>query len=110
MANQVPKYIKFQSYHPGFQRFWPVEQMKFETLWFPVIEDWVDQNFPERELLYFVMVNLLVINLVYQDPSIPIYMTNLDKKGNSNFSEQQKVLLKVLNLLSNYRKLIWGDR
>ena len=82
--------------------------MKFETLWFPVIEDWVDQNFPERELLYFVIVNLLVINLVYQDPSIPIYMTNLDKKGNSNCSKncKKKNLQKTSNksYKSDHRK------
>ncbi|NEP87691.1 MAG: hypothetical protein F6K18_13195 [Okeania sp. SIO2C2] len=77
--------------------------MKFETLWFPVIKDWINQNFKESELLHLVIdrtqwgvVNLLVISLVDHRRSIPIYITNLDKKGNSNFSEQQKVLLRVL--------------
>ncbi|MDE5072515.1 MAG: hypothetical protein O4861_12925 [Trichodesmium sp. St16_bin4-tuft] len=56
------------------------------------------------------MVNLLVVSLVYQRRSRPIYITNLDKKGNSNFSEKRELLLKVLNLFSSHQKVILGDR
>ena len=92
--------------------------MRFKTLWFPVIKDLVNQNFLSRELLYLVIdrtqdrfvVNLLVISLVYQCHSTPIHITNLDKKSNSNCSEKREILLKVLNLFSNYQKVILGDR
>ena len=46
----------------------------------------------------------LVVSLVYQGRSIPAYITKSNKKGNSNFLEQERVLLKVLSLFSNYRK------
>ena len=92
--------------------------MRFKTLWFPVIKDFVNQNFLSRELLYLVIdrtqdrfvVNLLVISLVYQGHSTLIHITNLDKKSNSNCSEKREILLKVLNLFSNYQKVILGDR
>ena len=48
LADQIPKYIKFQSRRRGLQRFSSNVNMKFETLWFPVIKDWVNHNFPSR--------------------------------------------------------------
>lgn len=67
-------------------------------MWFPIIKDLVNQNFLSTELSYLVIdrtqdrvvVNLLVVSLVYQSRSTPIYMTNLDKKGNSNCSKNCK--------------------
>ena len=50
------------------------------------------------------------MSLVYQRRSRPIYITNLDKKRNSNFSEKRELLLKVLNLFSSHQKVILGDR
>ena len=58
-------------------------------MWFPIIKDLVNQNFLSTELSYLVIdrtqdrvvVNLLVVSLVYQSRSTPIYMTNLDKKA-----------------------------
>lgn len=117
LANQIPKYIKFESRRRGLQRFLSAEKMKFEILWFPVIKEWVTENFPKKEVLYLAidrtqwgMVNLLVVSLVYQGRSIPIYITNLGKKGNSNFREEKQVLLTVLNLFCEYKKVILGDR
>ncbi|NEO03915.1 MAG: transposase, partial [Moorea sp. SIO3I7] len=41
---------------------------------------------------------------------LPIYWTSLDKKGNSNLSEQKAVLSKSLELLSAYDVVVLGDR
>jgi len=55
-------------------------------------------------------VNLLVVSLIYNRRGLPIYITNLSKKGNSNFSEQQEALGKALALFPDYKKVVLGDR
>jgi hypothetical protein len=54
--------------------------------------------------------NLFVIALIYKKRSLPIYWQFLDKKGASNFREQQALLKPVLKLLKSYQLIILGDR
>ena len=51
-----------------------------------------------------------MVSLVYRRRSIPIYFTLLQKKGNSNLTQQQQVLLPALELLKNYKVIVLGDR
>lgn len=55
-------------------------------------------------------VNLLVVSLIYRRRALPIYISNLGKKGNSSFQEQQEVLSLVFPLFANYQKVVLGDR
>ncbi|NEP43418.1 MAG: hypothetical protein F6K35_31010 [Okeania sp. SIO2H7] len=92
----MPNYIKFESRRRALQRFLSLPVMKFETVWFPILKDWVDSNFEKSEVLYLAIdrtqwgrVNLLVVSLIYNRRGLPIYITNLSKKGNSNFSDKK---------------------
>ncbi|CAO5001853.1 hypothetical protein [Microcystis aeruginosa] len=41
---------------------------------------------------------------------MPIYWEILDKKGSSNLEEQQRVLEKILTVLSGHKIVVLGDR
>ena len=56
------------------------------------------------------VINILVVSVVYDHRSWPIYWYFLDKKGSSNLAEQQEVLSKSIALLSNYVPVVLGDR
>jgi hypothetical protein len=56
------------------------------------------------------IINILMVSLVYDKRAIPIYWEFLDKKGSSNLEEQQRVLSKVLEVLSEYKIVVLGDR
>ena len=55
-------------------------------------------------------INLLMVSIVYERRSIPVYFTLLEKKGNSNLAQQQQVLLPVFELLEDYQIIVLGDR
>ncbi|WP_420839165.1 hypothetical protein [Argonema antarcticum] len=50
------------------------------------------------------------MSLIYDQKAIPIYFEVLPKLGNTNVSKQVAVLSQVLPLLSNYTKVVLGDR
>ncbi|NEO64738.1 MAG: transposase [Moorea sp. SIO4G2] len=51
-----------------------------------------------------------MVTVVYDHRAWPIYWISLDKKGNSNLSEQKTVLSKSLELLLGYTVVVLGDR
>ncbi|WP_424094755.1 hypothetical protein [Moorena producens] len=51
-----------------------------------------------------------MVSCVYRRRSIPIYFTILNKKGNSNLSQQKQVLSPALELLKDYKVIVLGDR
>jgi len=51
-----------------------------------------------------------MVGLHYHNRAIPIYFELLNKKGSSNLLEQKQVLYKVLDLLSDYKVVVLGDR
>ncbi len=55
-------------------------------------------------------INLLMISVVWDKRSIPIYFELLDKLGSSNFDEQKVVFNKALPLFKNYKTVVLGDR
>lgn len=117
LANCLPQTIRFESRRRGIQRLLDLPQLTFETLWFPLFSWWLSQEFSTGETLYIAIdrtrwrtVNLLVISLMYRGRGLPIYITWLDKKGNSNLSEQQEALSKALSLFTDYRVVVLGDR
>ena len=47
---------------------------------------------------------------LHQDRGFPIYFTLLPKLGNSNLTEQQRILSKVIPIFKNYKICLLGDR
>lgn len=117
LANRLPQPVQFESRRRGIQRLLDLPVLTFETLWFPIFELWLTQAFSPQDVVYIAIdrtrwcqVNLLVVSLIYRQRTLPIYITSLAKKGNSNFLEQQQVLSKVLPLFNNYTVVVLGDR
>jgi hypothetical protein len=52
----------------------------------------------------------LCARLVWQKRSIPLYWLLLYKKGSSNICGQQALITPVLELLSDYKIILLGDR
>jgi hypothetical protein len=97
LATQLPLPIEFESRRRKLQRFLSLPQLNFRSLWFPLLRQWVEQQFSHQQRLYLAMdrtswarVNLLVVSLVYDKRAIPVYVRWLDKLGSSNLDEQKK--------------------
>lgn len=56
------------------------------------------------------LINLIVVSLIYDKRAIPIYFEVLPNLGNTNADKQIEVLSQVLPLLSNYEKVVLGER
>ena len=56
------------------------------------------------------LINLIVVSLIYDKRAIPIYFEVLPNLGNTNADKQVEVLSQVLALLSDYKKVVLGDR
>ena len=117
LVHLLPNYIKFQSRRRALQRLLSLPIMTFEQGWFPIFTNWIETAFSANDILYLAIdrtqwctVNLLVISLVYEGRSLPIYIINLEKKGSSSSEEQVKALSPVLSLLKKYKKVVLGDR
>ena len=99
------------------QRFLSLPQFNLKTLWFPILVSWVKEEWNSGEIIYLVIdrsqwraINLLMVSLVYNQRSIPVYFTLLEKKGNSNLKQQKQVLSPALTLLKDYKITVLGDR
>ncbi|MEO0685638.1 MAG: IS4 family transposase [Cyanobacteria bacterium J06649_11] len=117
LARKLPVPIKLRSRVKKIQRFLSLPQFEIKTLWFPIIESWLEAEWKTTETVYLAIdrsqwrnINLLMVSLIYNRRAIPLYFKLLDKKGNSNLARQKEVLSPVLELLSNYQIVILGDR
>jgi Transposase DDE domain len=88
-----------------------------KKLWFPIINDWLSQNFVLEQTLYLVIdrttwgqKNLIMLSIVHEQRTIPIFFELLPKLGSSNFDEQIKFISQVLAILDKYKIVILGDR
>jgi hypothetical protein len=109
--------ILFESRRRKIQRFLSLPALSIETLWFPLVVEWLKITFKQNQTLYLVVdrtrwmdINLLVISIVWGHRGWPVYWTQLNKKGNSNFNEQKQAFSKVFPLLHNYTVVVLGDR
>ena len=117
LARSFPYPILERSRVKKIQRFLSLPQLKVKTIWFPIVFNWIEQQWNSGEVIHLVIdrsqwrtINLLMVSVVYRRRSIPINFTLLEKKGNSNLSQQQQVLSPVLELLSHYKIIVLGDR
>lgn len=117
LASQFPQKILFESRRKKLQRFLDLPQLTIEKIWWPLFSQWLTSNFPPHSMLYIAIdrtrwgaINLIFISLIYDKRAIPIYFELLPNLGNTNSAKQVEVLSKVLPLLSNYKKVVLGDR
>jgi hypothetical protein len=107
----------FESRRKKIQRFLSLPALNIKTLWFPIIKDWVAQNFSVNQPIYLVIdrtiwerKNLIVISIIYDQRAIPVYFEFLPKLGSSNFDEQTKFIYQILSLFKEYKIILLGDR
>lgn len=117
IATALPIPILFESRRKKIQRFLSLPIFHTETLWFPIIKNWLSQNFSTNQIIYLVIdrtiwerKNLIMISLIYDQRAIPIYFEFLSKQGSSNLTEQVSLISKVLPLFKDYQILILGER
>lgn len=117
LASNLPLPILFESRRKKIQRFLSLPQLNITTLWFPLVQAWLESEFKPSEVVHLVIdrtqwmnVNLLVLSVVWGRRAYPIYWYLLEKKGCSNFAEQILVLKRVLFLFKSYRVVVLGDR
>lgn len=117
IATALPLPILFESRRKKIQRFLSLPSLNIETLWFPIIKNWLSQNFPTHQPIYLVIDrtiwqrnNLIVISIIYDKRAVPVYFELLPKLGSSNFSEQTKLISQVLPLFEEYKTILLGDR
>ncbi|ACB53580.1 transposase [Crocosphaera subtropica ATCC 51142] len=117
LAFQFPSPIKEKSRIKKIQRFLSLKQLNIKQLWFPIILEWIQNQYQPQECLFLVIdrsqwreINLLMVSLVYHRRAIPLYFKLLPKKGNSNLIAQKEVLEPVISLLKDYKLVVLGDR
>jgi hypothetical protein len=117
IATALPLPILFESRRKKIQRFLSLPLMNIKTLWFPIIKDWLGQNFTVNQPIHLVIdrtiwerKNLIMISIIYDQRAIPIYFEFLPKLGSSNFDEQTKLISQILSLFEGYETILLGDR
>lgn len=117
IATALPLPILFESRRKKVQRFLSLSTLNIKKLWFPIIENWLSQNFSSEQTIYLVVDrtswsrnNLMMISIIYDKRAIPIYFELLPKLGSSSFLEQTKLFSQVLPLLKKYKVVVLGDR
>jgi hypothetical protein len=117
LANALPLGIKFESRRKRIQRFLSLPNLTIEKIWFPLVTTWLETYFTTGKLIYVAIdrtnwscINLLMISVVWDKRSFPIYFELLPKLGSSNISEQQNALSQVMPLFQNYQICVLGDR
>ena len=119
LAEALPIPILFESRRKKLKRFLKLEILNIEKIWFLCLKEMLKQQerFTIKGLVYIAIdrtswgaINILMVSLIYDKRAIPIYWEILDKKGSSNLEEQQRVLGKILTVLSGHKIVVLGDR
>ncbi|MCA2599884.1 MAG: hypothetical protein IM520_07135 [Microcystis sp. M29BS1] len=119
LAESLPIPILFESRRKKLKRFLKLEILNIEKIWVPCLKEMLKQQerFTIKGLVYIAIdrtswgaINILMVSLIYDKRAIPIYWEILDKKGSSNLEEQQRVLGKILTVLSGHKIVVLGDR
>ncbi|NEQ12135.1 MAG: IS4 family transposase [Moorea sp. SIO4E2] len=117
LANALPLGIKFESRRKRIQRFLSLPNLRFETIWFPIIASILETYFETDELVYIAIdrtnwgkINLLVTSLIWDKRALPIYFTLMPKLGSSNLKEQSSHLSTIIPIFKDYKICLLGDR
>jgi hypothetical protein len=117
LASILPIPIKYQSRRRHIQRFLFLPQLTTKCIWFPIIKKWLKINQNKKKICYVAIDrtrwqerNLFVASLIKNKRAIPLNWILLDKKGNSNITEQKRLIKSTLRLFKGYQVIIIGDR
>ena len=116
-ATLMPYPIQFESRRCSLQRFLKLDCLNIENLWFPLVIKILQAKFKKSKPLKLAIdrtqwrsQNVFMLSLIWEKRSIPLYWLLLDKKESSNICEQKALITPVLELLSDYKNIILGDR
>ncbi len=83
----------------------------------PIVIGWLKETWSLISILYIVIdrtqwacINVVMISLIVDNRSIPLYFELLDHTGSSNVETQKALLSRVLPLLKEYKTVVLGDR
>lgn len=117
LSTKLPIPILFESRRKKMKRFLENSRLTIEGIWMPIIMQWIEAEFSVKEMLYIVidrtqwgLINILMVSLVVNNRSIPLYFELIEHQGNSNLESQQAVLDRVLSRLEKYKTIVLGDR
>ncbi|BAU65339.1 putative transposase [Stanieria sp. NIES-3757] len=117
LAALLPIPIKYESRRRHLQRLLISPKLRLKCLWVPILKKWLKINQSPNKIAYVAIDrtrwqerNLFVASLIQDKRAIPLHWLLLDKKGNSNFQEQKRLLKLVLRLLDGFKIVILGDR
>jgi hypothetical protein len=117
LATLFAQPILFHSRRKNIQRFLNLPIISPETLWFPIVLEWIERHFQRQSSLCLVIdrtqwskQNVLMVSVLYKKQTVPVFWMMLDKRGQSNLAEQQAVLTPVFELLADYDLVLLGDR
>ncbi len=117
LANALPIPIKFESRRKRLQRFLSLPNLTIHKIWLPIVKTWLEKYFTDEKIIYLVIdrtnwcrTNLMMISVVWDKRTFPIYFELLPKLGSSNIIEQQTILSKVLVIFQTYKVCVLGDR
>lgn len=117
LATLFAQPIQFESRRRNLQRFLVLPQLSAKAVWFPILKYWLKQHLKPGKRVLIVIDrtqwkhhNLLMVSVVYQKRTIPLYWQVLDKQGQSSFAEQKAVLRPVFELVRRCRLVVLGDR
>ncbi|HEY9807907.1 MAG TPA: IS4 family transposase [Halomicronema sp.] len=117
LAATLPLPIQLESRRRHIQRFLSLTKLSVVLLWFPIIKEIIARQIGKGKQLIIAVDrtqwqdnNILMASAIYERRALPIFWIVLDKKGASNFREQQIVLRPVIRLFKSYKMVIVGDR
>ena len=117
LAACMPLPIVFESRRRHLQRFLILPQLSVALLWLPLIK-YILRTQIKPELQVIVTLdrtrwaenNLLMVSVVWERRTWPVYWQFMDRKGNSNLAQQKAVLRPAFLLLKRYQIVVVGDR
>ena len=117
LASLMPYPIQFESRRRSLQRFFKLDCLQIERLWFPIVQEILKEKFKNHKSLKVAIdrtqwrdKNVFVMSLIWDKRGIPLYWQLLNKRGSSNIAEQQALISPVKELLKDYEIIILGDR
>jgi hypothetical protein len=117
LAASLPLPILFESRRKKIQRFLSLPEWNVKIIWLSLITQWINTSIKPEEVLHLAIdrtrwqsINILVISWIYKRRAIPLYFVLLERKGNSNLSEQTKLIADVISKLEKHKVVNLGDR
>jgi len=117
LSRVFPSLITSESRRRKLQRFLDLPNLTISLIWFPLITYWLTTYCRVGTRLSIAIdrsqwgyINLFMVSLIWEKRAIPLYWSLLPKLGNSNLESQTTNLEQILQLFSEYKLIVLGDR